>query len=116
MPVCIDLLGSRFEAVKRVGLAMLEALVVDRPLGHFKAAIARVILCAWLSTLALFVPVSEAWLRDLVHYAVAALFFWITGMLILKLSPRLAGALLGGTVALLAATAIGSRIVVWATW
>ena len=92
------------------------ALVVDRPLGEFKAAISRVILCSWLSTLALFVPVSEAWLRDLVHYAVAALLFWITGMLILRLSPRLSGALLGGTVALLAATAIGSRIVVWATW
>lgn len=92
------------------------ALVVDRPLGDFKAAISRVILCSWLSTLALFVPVSEAWLRDLVHYAVAALLFWITGMLILRLSPRLSGALLGGTVALLAATAIGSRIVVWATW
>lgn len=92
------------------------ALVVDRPLGDFKAAISRVILCAWLSTLALFVPLSEVWLRDLVHYAVAALLFWITGMLILRLSPRLSGALLGGTVALLAATAIGSRIVVWATW
>ena len=92
------------------------ALVVDRPLGDFKAAVSRVILCCWISTLALFVPAPEAWLRDLIHYAVAAVLFWIMGMLILKLSPRLSGALLGGTVALLAATAIGSRIVVWATW
>ena len=92
------------------------ALVVDRPLGDFKAAVSRVILCCWISTLALFVPSPEPWLRDLIHYAAAAVLFWLMGMLILKLSPRLSGALLGGTVALLAATAIGSRIVVWATW
>ena len=92
------------------------ALITDRPLGDFKGAFSRVCLSCWIATLALFVPISEAWLRDLIHYAVAALLFWLMGMLILRLSPRLSGTLLGGTVALLAVTAIGSRIVVWATW
>ena len=92
------------------------ALMTDRPLGDFKGAFSRVCLSCWIATLALFVPISEAWLRDLIHYAVAALLFWLMGMLILRLSPRLSGTLLGGTVALLAVTAIGSRIVVWATW
>ena len=91
-------------------------MITDRPLGDFKGAFSRVCLSCWIATLALFVPISEAWLRDLIHYAVAALLFWLMGMLILSLSPRLSGTLLGGTVALLAVTAIGSRIVVWATW
>ena len=92
------------------------ALMVDRPIGHFKVACSRVCLCCWISTLALFVPSPEPWLRDLIHYASAALLFWIAGMLLLRLSPRLSAMLLGGTVALLAVAAIGSRVVVWATW
>ena len=92
------------------------ALMTDRPLGDFKAACAKVLLTCWIATLALFVPSPEPWLRDLIHYAAAAALFWLAGMLLLRLTPRLSATLLGGTVALLAVTAIGSRIVVWATW
>ena len=92
------------------------ALMTDRPLGDFKAACAKVLLTCWIATLALFVPSPEPWLRDLIHYAAAAALFWLAGMFLLRLTPRLSATLLGGTVALLAVTAIGSRIVVWATW
>ncbi|MED6306982.1 MAG: hypothetical protein VX563_03165 [Planctomycetota bacterium] len=105
-------LGTVLAVVALGGIALMS----DRPLGDFKAAAARVSLCCWISTLALFVPSPEPWLRDPIHYASAALLFWISGMLLLRLSPRHSATLLAGTVALLAVTAIGSRVVVWATW
>ena len=105
-------LGTVLAVVALGGIALMS----DRPLGDFKAAAARVSLCCWIATLALFVPSPEPWLRDPIHYACAALLFWISGMLLLRLSPRHSATLLAGTVALLAVTAIGSRVVVWATW
>ena len=105
-------LGTVLAVVALGGIALMS----DRPLGDFKAAVARVSLCCWIATLALFVPSPEPWLRDPIHYASAALLFWISGMLLLRLSPRHSATLLAGTVALLAVTAIGSRVVVWATW
>ena len=105
-------LGTVLAVVALGGIALMS----DRPLGDFKAAVARVSLCSWIATLALFVPSPEPWLRDPIHYASAALLFWISGMVLLRLSPRHSATLLAGTVALLAVTAIGSRVVVWATW
>ncbi len=92
------------------------ALSLDRPLGSLPTAISQMLACCCLSTLALLVPAPTEWLLAPIHYVVAAIIFWASTIIFFRLAPRSAGFLLGGTMALLAVTAIGSQIVVWATW
>jgi hypothetical protein len=92
------------------------ALGQDRPLGNPKSALCRLFACSWLATLSLLVPFPVEWLLATVHYVLAAVIFWIVSMVWFHLTPRRATVLLGGTMALLAATALGARLVVWATW
>ena len=100
------------------GLVVLGAMALrqDRPLGNPRSAFCRLFACCWLATLSLLVPFQVEWLLSIVHYLVAAIIFWIVSMVWFNLTPRLASVLLGGTMALLAAMALGARLVVWTTW
>jgi hypothetical protein len=92
------------------------ALSVDRPIASWPTAAARMLGCTWLAALGLLIPAPTAWLQNPMHLALIALFFWIITMLFFKISARAAATLLGGTMALLAITALGSQVVTWATW
>lgn len=100
------------------GLVVLGgmALAQDRPLGDVTTALCKLFACSWLATLALLVPSPSEWLQTAIHYVVGMAIFWCLSMLWFRFSPRLATVLLGGSMALLAATALGARLVVWATW
>ena len=92
------------------------ALISDRPFGNFMAAIIGISACLWLSGLALFVPAPERYLSDPIQYSVAGLILWISSSWLLGLGTRVGLSFTGGTVAALGIMALGSRIVVWATW
>ena len=100
------------------GLVVLGgmALAQDRPLGDYKTALCKLFACSWVATLALLVPSPSEWLQAAIHYVVGVAIFWVVTLIWFRLSPRSTTVLLGGTMALLAATALGARLVVWATW
>ena len=92
------------------------ALISDRPFGDFMAAIIGISACLWLSGLALFVPAPERYLSDPIQYSVAGIILWISSSWLLGLGTRVGLSFTGGTVAALGIMALGSRVVVWATW
>jgi hypothetical protein len=92
------------------------ALISDRPFGDLKTSIIGISACLWFSALALFVPSPERFLLDPIQYSVAGLILWLSSSLILGLGYRVGLSFTGGTVATLGIMALGSRIVVWATW
>ena len=92
------------------------ALISDRPFGDLKTGIIGISACLWLSALALFVPSPERFLLDPIHYSVGGLVLWLSSSWILGLGTRVGLSFTGGTVATLGIMALGSRIVVWATW
>ena len=91
-------------------------LVLKRPMGSIGTAASRMLAAAWLTTLALLVPAPYPWMLDPLHYIVAGTIFWASTMFFFKLNPSQAVTLLGATMALLASTAFGSWIVIWAAW
>ena len=92
------------------------ALSVDRPIASWPNAAARMLACTWVAALGVLIPAPTAWLQNPMQLALIALFFWIATWLFFKLSARATATLLGGTMALLAITALGSQVVTWATW
>ena len=92
------------------------ALISDRPFGDFMAAIIGISACLWVSGLALFVPAPEPYLSDPIQYSVAGIILWLSSSWLLGLGSRVGLSFTGGTVAALGIMALGSRIVVWATW
>ena len=92
------------------------ALISDRPFGDLKTGIIGVSACLWLSALALFVPAPERYLIDPIQYSVAGVILWISSSWLLGLGTRIGLSFSGGTVAALGIMALGSRVVVWATW
>ena len=92
------------------------ALISDRPFGDFWVAIIGISACLWVSGLALFVPAPEPFLSDPIQYSVAGILLWISSSWLLGLGSRVGLSFTGGTVAALGIMALGSRIVVWATW
>ena len=92
------------------------ALISDRPFGDFKTGIIGVSACLWLSALALFVPAPEFYLIDPIQYSVAAIILWASSTWLLGLGARVGFSFSGGLIAALGIMALGSRIVVWATW
>jgi hypothetical protein len=92
------------------------ALISDRPFGDFITGIIGISACLWLSALALFVPSPERFLLDPIQYSVAGLILWLSSSWLLGLGARIGLSFTGGTVAALGIMALGSRVVVWATW
>ncbi len=92
------------------------ALISDRPFGDFMAAIIGISACLWVSGLALFVPAPEPYLSDPIQYSVAGIILWLSSSWLLGLGSRVGLSFTGGTVAALGIMALGSRVVVWATW
>lgn len=92
------------------------ALISDRPFGDFMTGIIGISACLWLSALALFVPAPEPFLLDPIQYSAAGLLLWLASKWLLGLDGRIGLSFTGGTVAALGIMALGSRIVVWATW
>ncbi len=92
------------------------ALISDRPFGDLMSGIIGISSCLWLSALALYVPAPEEFLIDPIQYSVAGLVLWLSSTWILGLGSRMGLSFTGGTVAVLGIMALGSRIVVWATW
>ena len=92
------------------------ALISDRPFGDFMPAIIGISACLWVSGLALFVPAPERYLSDPIQYSVAGIILWISSSWLLGLGSRVGLSFTGGTVAALGIMALGSRVVVWATW
>lgn len=92
------------------------ALAQDRPFGDLKTALCKLFACSWVATLALLVPSPTEWLQAAIHYVLGVAIFWVVTLIWFRLPPRSTTVLLGGTMALLAATALGARLVVWATW
>ena len=110
--VVLILLGVACGLVALGGLA----LALDRPIGSLATAASRMFLAGWLTTLALLIPAPYTWMLDPLHYIVAALIFWMSMKFFFRLSFQQAATLLGGTMCLLAITALGSWVVLWAAW
>ena len=92
------------------------ALMLDRPLGSVLTAASRMLAAGWLSTLALLVPAPYTWMLDPLHYLLAGAIFCGSMIVFFRFSVQQAITMLGATMALLATTAFGSWVVIWAAW
>jgi hypothetical protein len=110
--VVLILLGVACGLVALGGLA----LSLDRPLGSLATAASRMFLAGWLTTLGLLIPAPYIWMLEPLHYILACVIFWVSMKFFFRLSFQQAAMLLGGTMSLLAITAFGSWVVLWAAW